>query len=132
MWLTVTALTVWIMDTGAYFIGVRFGHHKLWPRISPKKSWEGFWGGLGSATLAAALMAHFWLPGVSAWQGALLGVLVGCVGPLGDLSESLFKRQSGVKDSSQLIPGHGGVLDRVDSFIFVAPAVYLLTQMLGW
>ena len=132
MWLTVVAVTVWVMDTGAYFVGITWGKHRLLPRVSPKKSWEGFFGGLASAMLGAALMAHFWLPGVSAWQGALLGGVIGVVGPLGDLSESLFKRQAGVKDSSQLIPGHGGVFDRLDSFVFVAPTLYLLTQLLGW
>ena len=127
VWLLFTAVTVWSVDTGAYFVGVNLGRHKLWPRISPKKSWEGFGGGLLTGAVVAAIIARFWLPGVEAWQGALLGLVIAIVGPLGDLSESLFKRGAGVKDSSHLIPGHGGVLDRLDSFIFVAPVVYFIS-----
>lgn len=132
MWLLVAAVTVWVMDSAAYFVGRAIGKHKLWPRISPKKTWEGFGGGMIGAILTAALLSHFLLPTVTWWQGALLGVAIGIVGPLGDLSESLFKRQAGVKDSSHLIPGHGGFLDRLDSFIFVAPVVFLIAQFAGW
>jgi len=131
-WLVVTAVSVWALDSGAYFVGRAIGSHKLWPRISPKKTWEGFFGGMIAGALAAALMAQFLLPGVSWLQGSLLGVIIGAVGPLGDLSESLFKRQAGVKDSSHLIPGHGGFFDRIDSFIFVAPVIYLFVQLMGW
>ena len=128
IWLILMAVTVWVMDSGAYFTGRAIGKHKFWPRISPKKTWEGFFGGLISGAIVAALLAYYFVPGVSWWQGMVLGVVVGVVGPLGDLSESLFKRQAGVKDSSNLIPGHGGFFDRIDSFIFVAPVVYLLAQ----
>ncbi len=128
LWLLVMAVTVWVMDSGAYFVGRALGRHKFGPRISPKKTWEGFFGGLVSGAIAAALMAQFLLPGVAWRQGALLGVAIGIVGPLGDLSESLFKRQAGAKDSSHLIPGHGGFFDRIDSFIFVAPVVFLIVQ----
>ena len=131
-WLLFTALVVWAMDSGAYFVGLSIGKHKLWPRISPKKTWEGFFGGWLSGILIAAILAPVMLPGMTAWQGAVVGVLAGVVGPLGDLSESLFKRQAGAKDSSHLIPGHGGAFDRIDSFIFVAPAVYLFVQLMGW
>ncbi len=130
-WLLLTAITVWVMDSGAYFTGRAIGKHKFWPRISPKKTWEGFWGGLITGAIAAALMAYF-VPGVTWRQGALLGVAIGIVGPLGDLSESLFKRQAGAKDSSNLIPGHGGFFDRIDSFIFAAPVVFLIAQFLGF
>ena len=131
-WLAVTAVTVWVMDSGAYFVGRAIGSHKLWPRISPKKTWEGFFGGVITGAIAAALMAQYLLPGVTWWQSVLLGALISVVGPLGDLSESLFKRQAGAKDSSHLIPGHGGFFDRIDSFIFVAPVVYLFIQFSGW
>ena len=132
MWLLVTAVTVWVMDSGAYFTGLSVGKHKLWPRISPKKTWEGFVGGLVTGAIAAAMMAQFWLPTITWREGALLGLAISLVGPLGDLSESLFKRQAGVKDSSNLIPGHGGFFDRVDSFIFAAPVVFLIAQFAGW
>ncbi len=127
-WLTLTALTVWAVDTGAYFTGMAMGKHKFWPRISPKKTWEGFFGGLLAGAIVAALLTAYLIPAAVWWQGALLGLIIGAVGPLGDLSESLFKRQSGIKDSSNLIPGHGGFFDRIDSFIVVAPVVYLLIQ----
>ena len=129
-WLILTAITVWVMDSGAYFTGRAIGRHKFRPRISPKKTWEGFFGGLVTGAIAAALMAYF-MPGVEWWQGALLGIAISIVGPLGDLSESLFKRQAGAKDSSNLIPGHGGFFDRIDSFIFAAPVVFLIAQLLG-
>ena len=131
-WLILTAVTVWVVDSGAYFTGLSIGKHKFWPRISPKKTWEGFFGGLFAGAIAAALLAQFLVPGIVWWQGALLGLVIGIVSPLGDLSESLFKRQSGVKDSSNLIPGHGGFFDRIDSFIFAAPVVFLILQFAGW
>ncbi len=132
MWLLVMAITVWVMDSGAYFTGRALGRHKLWPRISPKKTWEGFLGGWIAGIVVAAVLTPWLIPGMSGWQGGILGLVIGVVGPLGDLSESLFKRQVGAKDSSQLIPGHGGFFDRIDSFIFVAPVVYLLLQWAGW
>jgi phosphatidate cytidylyltransferase len=131
-WLILTAVTVWVVDSGAYFTGRAIGKHKFWPRISPKKTWEGFFGGLIAGAIVAALMAQFMVPGVRWQQGVMLGAVIGAVGPLGDLSESLFKRQSGVKDSSNLIPGHGGFFDRIDSFIFAAPVVFLILQFAGW
>jgi phosphatidate cytidylyltransferase len=132
LWLIILAVSVWVMDSGAYFTGRALGKHKFWERISPKKTWEGFFGGLVAGAVAAALMVHFFVPGGQWWQGAVLGAVIGVVGPLGDLSESLFKRQAGAKDSSHLIPGHGGFFDRIDSFIFAAPVVYLILQFAGW
>ena len=134
LWLLViTAITVWMTDSGAYFIGKSFGRHKLWPRISPKKTWEGLFGGLFVGTLSAIALTLWLIPGALWWQGAVIGVLAGIVGPLGDLSESLFKRQVGAKDSSHLIPGHGGFFDRIDSFIFVGPVVYVVVHLWwGW
>jgi phosphatidate cytidylyltransferase len=112
----------WACDAMAYFIGRRFGRHRLWPRISPKKTWEGVAGGTSGA-IVVGLALGFWLVGIPWWQGVLLGVLVAVAAPFGDLAESLFKRLAKVKDSSQLIPGHGGVLDRLDSLLFVFPVV---------
>lgn len=131
-WLAVTALTTWVADSGAYFIGSRFGAHKLWPRISPKKSWEGLFGGLAVGLVAALLLGPRLIPGLLWWQGLLIGLVVGVSGLFGDLSESVFKRQVGEKDSSHLIPGHGGFFDRIDSFLFVGPCLYLLALLLGW
>ena len=135
-WLLLTAISVWVADSGAYFTGRAIGKHKFWPRISPKKTWEGFFGGVITGAIAAAitaaLMSYFQVLDVTWWQGAILGLIISAVAPLGDLSESLFKRQSGVKDSSNLIPGHGGFFDRIDSFIFAAPVVFIIIQLAGW
>ena len=110
-WLATAALVTWITDSGAYFIGSAYGRHKLWPRVSPKKSWEGLVAGLIIGTTASALLAPLLIPTLIWQQGAVIGLLIGITGPFGDLSESLFKRQVGVKDSSNLIPGHGGLFD---------------------
>lgn len=131
-WVGLAALSTWITDAGAYFIGKGMGRHKLWPRISPKKTWEGLIGGLALGTISAALLAPWLVPGLGTWQGVIVGLAAGVAAPLGDLSESLFKRQVGMKDSSHLIPGHGGFFDRVDSFTFVSPVVYLLATWWGW
>ncbi|MBP7891774.1 MAG: phosphatidate cytidylyltransferase, partial [Arenimonas sp.] len=105
-------------DSGAYIFGVNFGKHKLAPNISPGKSWEGFWGGLG-VTLALALvcMPLFDAPWSDFWRYGLLGLLTGVFSVFGDLFESLMKRHACIKDSSALIPGHGGLLDRLDSIV---------------
>ena len=132
-WVVVVALTVWLTDSGAYFIGRSFGKHKLWPRISPKKTWEGLIGGMVVGTIGAIILGMLLIDGFQWWQGAIVGILTGIVGPLGDLSESLFKREVGAKDSSHLIPGHGGFFDRIDSFIFVGPVIYLVVHLWwGW
>lgn len=119
-------ILVWINDTFAYLVGCNFGKHRLWERISPKKSWEGFWGGLVATTLAAALCGLFWsryFGGYSILFMTAIGLIVSVAGTLGDLVESLLKRTVGVKDSGQLIPGHGGILDRIDSILLVIPSV---------
>jgi phosphatidate cytidylyltransferase len=121
-WAITAFVVTWACDAMAYFVGRAFGKHKLWPRISPKKTWEGIAGGTVGA-IVTGLILGVWLLGIPWWQGILLGVLVAVAAPFGDLAESLFKRQANVKDSSQLIPGHGGVLDRIDSLLFVFPVI---------
>jgi phosphatidate cytidylyltransferase len=132
-WIYLAMLTTFANDTGAYFIGRAIGKHKLAPAISPAKTWEGAIGGLVSAIPAAIVIAMV-LKLISArlgtpfvfgyWQIIILGFLVGLFAQLGDLVESLFKRNMGVKESGNLLPGHGGVLDRFDSLIFVGAVVY--------
>lgn len=132
-WAYLAMLATFANDTGAYFIGRARGRHKLAPAISPAKTWEGAIGGLISTVAAAIVVATILnLISVKAgapfvftyWQIALLGLLVGIIGQLGDLVESLLKRNTGVKESGNLLPGHGGVLDRFDSLIFVGVIVY--------
>lgn len=125
-WLATAVLTTWLADSGAYFIGRSLGRHKLWPRISPHKTWEGFFAGVAVGLLAGMALTPWLIPGLDWRHGLLIGLTVSLAGPLGDLSESVYKRQVGAKDSSHLIPGHGGFLDRIDSFLFVGPCVYLL------
>lgn len=116
---------IWLNDTGAYLVGSRIGRRKLFERLSPKKSWEGFFGGLAFCLLAG-VGAGLWMDSqVGMWQWVATGALVCLFATWGDLSESLLKRNLGVKDSGRLMPGHGGILDRIDSLLFVAPAVSL-------
>ena len=118
---------VWIVDTAAYFAGRRFGRRKLAPSISPGKTWEGTLAGFGAAALVALLIAVS--AGLRTGPALLVALLVGPVGFAGDLFESAVKRAAGAKDSGTLFPGHGGVLDRIDSLIFVAPAVALVLAL---
>jgi phosphatidate cytidylyltransferase len=117
-------------DAGAYYIGRWLGRHPLAPILSPRKTWEGLCGGL-VASVVGALLAHLWfyqrLPLVHAM---VLGLVLGLSGVVGDLAESAFKRAVGVKDSSTLLPGHGGLLDRSDSFLFSGPLLYYYYQLL--
>lgn len=118
-------IMIWLNDTGAYMVGSRIGRRRLWPRISPKKSWEGFWGGVAFAVAAGLLFGGCWpayFGGYSIWILAALGAWVAVFATFGDLVESLVKRTLGVKDSGNLIPGHGGILDRIDSLLLVVPA----------
>jgi phosphatidate cytidylyltransferase len=117
---------LWMSDTGAYCIGTLIGKHRLFERISPKKSWEGSIGGAVVALIAAAILAHFFNTlNTLEWIGLALTIVV--FGTWGDLTESLFKRQLGIKDSGNILPGHGGMLDRFDSALMAIPAatVYL-------
>lgn len=114
--------TIWAMDISAYFAGRVFGHTPLLPSISPKKTWEGAIAGFLVALVAAAVFSQ--TAGLVIWHALVLGVLIGIFGQVSDLIESLIKREAGAKDSSNLIPGHGGVLDRIDSFVLTAPLMY--------
>jgi phosphatidate cytidylyltransferase len=120
-----TLMFAWMADTGGYFFGRSFGKHPLYPAVSPKKTWEGLLGALLGAVFGA-LLAHFWyLPEIPLGHAVLLGLLAGILGQLGDLAESLLKRSTAVKDSGNIIPGHGGLLDRIDALLFASAAVYV-------
>ena len=129
-WLALTLLLCWIADSAAYFVGSTLGRRKLWPRISPKKTWEGLVGGTIAVLIAGLLLGHA-LVALSPWQGLLLALLVAIADPFGDFAVSLFKRQAHTKDSSQIIPGHGGMLDRLDSLLFVAPIVVYFASIVA-
>jgi len=123
-WILFMLTIVWFGDTGAYFTGKTIGRHKLAPLVSPNKTWEGSVGGL-VASMGAGALAMLYVPGLN-WVLALaLSVLVGIMGQFGDLAESLVKRTYNVKDSGNLIPGHGGVLDRIDAVLFAAPMMFI-------
>jgi phosphatidate cytidylyltransferase len=116
---------IWICDSAAFHVGSALGKHKLFPRVSPKKSWEGAVAGLICAILSALAAKYLVLTFLPLAGAIVIGTIVGTIGQLGDLTESLMKRDAGVKDSSTLIPGHGGAFDRFDSVLLVAPCVYL-------
>ena len=120
-WLIALVAGVWTYDSAAYATGRLFGRHKFMAHISPKKTWEGVIGGIVGATAVSALV--LWGLGRSPLEALALGPLVGVTAQAGDLAESVLKRASGAKDSGTLFPGHGGMLDRIDSFVFAAPAV---------
>ncbi len=131
LWWSATLLSaVWLADTAAYVFGRRFGRHPLAPRLSPKKTWEGFVGGVLGAAGGAAVLALVWGLGAGptslvGWPtGLAFGALAGLVGPLGDLGISMLKRQTGAKDSGHVIAGHGGILDRIDSWLVAIPVGY--------
>ncbi|MFJ9926567.1 phosphatidate cytidylyltransferase [Streptomyces misionensis] len=123
--LTFLILTV-VSDTGAYAVGWRFGKHKLAPRISPGKTREGLFGAVLFSMVAGALCLQFLIDGGSWWQGLVLGLAVAASATLGDLGESMIKRDLGIKDMGTLLPGHGGIMDRLDSLLPTAPVVWLL------
>lgn len=123
---------IWTCDSFAYFGGRAFGRHKLFERVSPKKTWEGAIAG-AIAGIAVCVGLGYWLTGLTWYDGLFIGIAAGVFGQIGDLAESHLKRACGVKDSSQIIPGHGGILDRFDSLLFVAPPVYIyLIIVLYW
>lgn len=123
-WVFMLLTIAWLSDTGGYFAGRFFGRHKLYEAISPKKTVEGYLGGVALATVGVGVVRQVGLPGLSVVDVVLLGVGLSTLGVVGDLAESMLKRSFGVKDSGTLLPGHGGLLDRVDAVLFVAPALY--------
>ncbi|MEZ4414194.1 MAG: phosphatidate cytidylyltransferase [Gemmatimonadota bacterium] len=128
-------LVTWIGDTFAYFGGRAWGRHKLAPKVSPKKTVEGALAGLAGSAAAGGLFAGFalqrWEPAVSVGAAILIAVVLGAVGQIGDLAESVLKREAGVKDSGTLLPGHGGLLDRFDAIFFTVPVAYGLFRLWG-
>ena len=130
-WLLVVLPAAWFADLGGYFLGRRFGKHPLAPRLSPKKTWEGYFGGILLGVLGTGLMGALWhmrVPQITFSSGFIIGGLLSLILPLGDLGESLFKRQFEIKDSSNIIPGHGGVLDRIDTWIWAAAIGYYIVR----
>lgn len=126
-----TLMVAWLGDTGGYFAGRYLGRTKLYEAVSPKKTREGFAGSLGGS-VAGCLLAHFWyLPSLPLGWGILLALFAGALGQFGDLVESLLKRSTGIKDSGSIVPGHGGILDRIDALLVVSPIVYLYTLWSG-
>ena len=123
--------SIWICDSAAFFLGSAFGKNKLFPRVSPNKSWEGAIAGFLFAITAMIAAKAIVLDQLSLTDAVIIGFIVGTIGQMGDLVESLIKRDAGVKDSSQLIPGHGGIFDRFDSLLFTAPAVYAYLYFLS-
>ena len=125
-------ILIWTNDTFAYIVGKSIGKHKLYEKISPKKTIEGFLGGIVFAVIASYLIATYYIEGKQTAQFIWLGfaLIVGIFGTIGDLIESKFKRIANVKDSGKIMPGHGGILDRLDSVIFVAPFIFLFYQLL--
>lgn len=117
-------LVTWVADAGAYYVGTTFGRHPLAPRLSPKKTIEGLAGGLLAAIVAAYAARWWFLPDLSGWDCLLLACLLATAGLWGDLAESAIKRGVGMKDSGGILPGHGGMLDRLDSLLFTAPTFY--------
>ena len=128
-WLIFALLVTFATDTGAYFAGRSVGKHLMTPSISPHKTWEGAIGGFASAVGVAFALAALLELSVPIWQGALIGLAIGTVAQAGDLAESQLKRATGVKDTGKILPGHGGVLDRIDSIVFTFPVVYYLVAL---
>jgi phosphatidate cytidylyltransferase len=128
-WLVFLYFIIWASDIGAYSIGIPFGKHRLYEKVSPKKSIEGLLGAL-VASAAMALLCRVWfMPPIGAGEAIAIALMLAVVGTVGDLVESLFKRAAGVKDSGTIIPGHGGILDRMDIMLFAAPLLYYYLRM---
>ena len=131
-WTLIILPAVWLADSGAYWVGKNFGKHLLSPRLSPKKTWEGYWGGAAFGTLTTWLLSFAWQAGagpgseITPLRALLLGLAMGLLPTLGDLAESMIKRSAGVKDSGTLLPGHGGAFDRIDSWLWAGVIGYYL------
>lgn len=123
-------ISIWLCDSAAYFIGSAYGLHKLMLRVSPKKSWEGAIAGFIFSVIGMIVSKSLMLEFLSTFDAIVIGIIVGVFGQIGDLIESLIKRDANVKDSSSLIPGHGGILDRFDSLLFSSPIIYLYLSLL--
>jgi phosphatidate cytidylyltransferase len=130
-WIFLLFLLVMSGDTGAYYVGRSLGRHKLYPLVSPNKSREGAVGGLAGSLLGAVIASLTFFPELTLVDALLTALIIGPLGQCGDLFESLLKRSFGVKDSGTIIPGHGGILDRLDSIIFAAPALYYYAVLRG-
>jgi len=136
-WFIATLSAVWIVDSGAYVAGRTWGRHKFSPRLSPKKTWEGYVGGIVTGLFFSGLLSVAWQFGAGptslfTWQkGAVLGGIIGVVSPVGDLGVSMIKRQVGLKDAGDVMPGHGGVLDRIDSWLVAVTLGYYFALWLG-
>jgi phosphatidate cytidylyltransferase len=132
-WFLLVLVAIALADTGAFAIGRRWGKHKIAPRSSPKKSWEGYIAGVVTAGLAGLLFGWLWqfaTPDITPLKGVVISLVLGIICPMGDLGESMIKRQFNVKDSSNLLPGHGGVFDRIDSWLWAAVIGYYLVLWL--
>ena len=123
-WVFLSLAVTMLNDTFAYFVGVATGRHKIWPRLSPKKSWEGTIGGWVAAGITGYVVVSLTPIPLSPWIGAIVGLVGGVLALFGDLTISMLKRQVGAKDSGKLMPGHGGMLDRLDSLLFVIPFIH--------
>jgi phosphatidate cytidylyltransferase len=136
-WLLAALTSTWLADSGAYLVGKRLGRHRLTPRLSPKKTWEGYAGSIVFGAVGGELLSvgWAWLAGPAStftWQaGAVVGLLAGALGTLGDLGISMFKREVGLKDTGHLLGGHGGVLDRIDSWLVSVPVAYYAALVLA-
>ena len=136
-WVFALFILIWLSDTGAYLVGCTLGKHKLFERISPKKSWEGFFGGcaftIGGSMLLWHLFTTVWPIGANTtwWQWLIFAIIIIIFGTYGDLSESLLKRAANIKDSGNILPGHGGILDRFDSLLLCIPVVYIYLEILN-
>jgi phosphatidate cytidylyltransferase len=131
-WLMLVIPTTGLVDGGAYLLGSLFGRHKMALLISPKKTWEGYFGGVLFGLLGGAGLAAVWhlrAPAMLPLHGLVIGALIGLASPIGDLGESVMKRGFGVKDTSGILPGHGGILDRIDSWLWAAPIGYYLIRL---
>jgi phosphatidate cytidylyltransferase len=130
-WLMFALVVNWIGDTGAYYVGRRFGRHKLAPRVSPGKSWEGAIASAVTGVIFGAIFLPLTVTDMPVWVAALVSLVANAAGQVGDLAESALKRGAGVKDSGTLLPGHGGMLDRLDRSLFAMPVVYTLVMALA-
>jgi len=128
-WIVFLFLIIWASDIGAYAVGLPFGRHRLYEKISPKKSIEGFIGALIASGGMALLCRVWFMPPLGMVEAVCIALALATIGTIGDLVESLFKRAAGVKDSGDIIPGHGGILDRMDSMLFAAPVLYYYLLM---